>query len=194
MLGRATGWKQWRGHHHQFLVAIKSEHITYLHALVATLVTRRGIVLDRWSKGLSVRLENIFGCLLIVKPCLILLMEADFNVTNKVRYGIRMLHNTTQIQADAGRGVQQEELTSGWWHSIQNPLLWYSVATLALRWPCICWRWQLLRLDSAPNGFYGISIVWRTHTSHQIHFNNNPEHEILPQDGIWWFYWLRRWE
>jgi hypothetical protein len=70
-----------------------SEHITYLHALIATLVTRRGIVLDRWSKGLSVTLEKIFRCSLITKLCSILLMEADFNATNKVIYGIRMLHN-----------------------------------------------------------------------------------------------------
>jgi hypothetical protein len=69
------------------------EHITYLHALIATLVTRRGNVLDHWSKGLSVMLEKIFGCLLITKLCSILLMEADFNATNKVIHGICMLHN-----------------------------------------------------------------------------------------------------
>ncbi len=38
-------------------------------------------------------LEKIFGCSLITKLCSILLMEADFNATNKVIYGIRMLHN-----------------------------------------------------------------------------------------------------
>ncbi len=67
--------------------------ITYLHALVATHVTKRGIVLDRWSKGLSVMLEKIFGCSLITILRSILLMEADFNATNKVIDGDRMLHN-----------------------------------------------------------------------------------------------------
>ncbi len=38
-------------------------------------------------------LEKIFGCSLITKLCSILLMEADFNATNKVIYGIRMLYN-----------------------------------------------------------------------------------------------------
>ncbi len=38
-------------------------------------------------------LEKIFGCSLITKLCYTLLMEADFNATNKVIYGIRMLHN-----------------------------------------------------------------------------------------------------
>ncbi len=38
-------------------------------------------------------LEKIFGCFLITKLRSILLMEADFNATNKVIYCIRMLHN-----------------------------------------------------------------------------------------------------
>jgi hypothetical protein len=80
-------------HFDHYIAGMKLEHITYLHAIVATLVTRRGIVLDRWSKGFSVMLEKIFGCLLIMKLRSILLMEADFNMTNKVIYGIRMLHN-----------------------------------------------------------------------------------------------------
>jgi hypothetical protein len=75
------------------IAGMKSEHSTYLQTLIATLVTRRGTVLDRWSKGLSVMLEKIFGCLLITKLCSILLMEADFNATNKVKYGIQILHN-----------------------------------------------------------------------------------------------------
>ena len=38
-------------------------------------------------------LEKIFGCALITKLRSILLMEADFNATNKTIYGIQMLHN-----------------------------------------------------------------------------------------------------
>jgi hypothetical protein len=38
-------------------------------------------------------LEKILGCSLITRLCLVLLMEADFHATNKVIYGIRMLHN-----------------------------------------------------------------------------------------------------
>ncbi len=80
-------------HFGHYIAGVKLEHITYLHALVATLVKRRGIVLDHWSKGLSVMLEKIFGCSLITKLHLILLMEEDFNATNKVIYDIQMLHN-----------------------------------------------------------------------------------------------------
>jgi hypothetical protein len=82
------------GHHFgHYIAGLRSNHVTVLHALSVSLVTKRGIVLDRWSKGLSVMLEKIFGCSLITKLCSILLMEADFNATNKVIYGIRMLYN-----------------------------------------------------------------------------------------------------
>ncbi len=67
--------------------------MSYLQAFQATLVVNRGIVLERWSNGLSVMLEKIFGCLLITKLRSILLMEADFNATNKAIYGVRMLAN-----------------------------------------------------------------------------------------------------
>ncbi len=38
-------------HFGHFIAGMKLEHITYLHVLVATLLTRRDIVMDRWSKG-----------------------------------------------------------------------------------------------------------------------------------------------
>jgi hypothetical protein len=56
------------------------------------LIMKRGIVLDRWARGLSVMLEKMFGCALITKLRSILLMEADFNSTNKLIYGQCMLH------------------------------------------------------------------------------------------------------
>jgi hypothetical protein len=38
-------------------------------------------------------LKKIFGCSLIIKLCSILLMEADFNATNKTISCVRMLAN-----------------------------------------------------------------------------------------------------
>jgi hypothetical protein len=43
-------------------------------------------------------LEKIFGCLLITKLQSILLMEANFNVTNKVIYGVRTLANVRKYK------------------------------------------------------------------------------------------------
>jgi hypothetical protein len=80
-------------HFGHYKAGLHSEYIAYLHALQATLITRQGIVFDRWSTGLSVMLEKIFVCSLITKLRSILLMEADFNTTNKVIYGVRMLAN-----------------------------------------------------------------------------------------------------
>jgi hypothetical protein len=43
-------------------------------------------------------LEKIFGCSLITKLQLILLMEADFNATNKTIYGVQMLANARKYR------------------------------------------------------------------------------------------------
>ncbi len=43
-------------------------------------------------------LEKIFGCSLITKLRSILLMEGDFNATNKRIYGIRMMHNVRRYR------------------------------------------------------------------------------------------------
>jgi hypothetical protein len=53
----------------------------------------RGIVLNRWARGLLVMLEKIVGCALITKLRLILLMEGDFNAANKIAFGQRMIDN-----------------------------------------------------------------------------------------------------
>ena len=49
--------------------------------------------LARWEKGLSVMLEKMLGCTFLTKLRAILLMEADFNHSNKEIFGFRMLEN-----------------------------------------------------------------------------------------------------
>ena len=53
-------------------------------------------------------LEKIFGYSLITKLQSILLMEADFNATNKAIYGIRMLANVRKYK------LMPEEVYSKW--------------------------------------------------------------------------------
>jgi hypothetical protein len=77
-----------RRHFGHYKAGLRSYYIKYLQALIATLTTRWGIVLNRWSQGLSVMLEKIFGCSLITKLRSVLLMEADFNAANKTIYGV----------------------------------------------------------------------------------------------------------
>jgi len=85
-------------HFGHYKAGLQSQYITYLHALQSTLVVKSGIVLERWANGLSVMLQKIFGCSLITKLRSILLMEADFNATNKIEYGVRMLSNVRKYR------------------------------------------------------------------------------------------------
>ncbi len=102
--------RQWKGrrestsslesglHFGHYKAGCNSDYITHFHALKATLIINRGIVLDRWVRGLSVMLEKIFGCALITKLRSILLMEADFNSTNKIIYGQPMLQTVRRYR------------------------------------------------------------------------------------------------
>jgi uncharacterized protein (UPF0332 family) len=83
-------------HFGHYIAGIDSEYISHFHALKATLLLHHGLVLERWSQGLSVMLQKLFGCSLITKLRSILLMEADFNAANKLVFGIEMLQKARQ--------------------------------------------------------------------------------------------------
>ncbi len=82
-----------RRHFSHYKAGLHSACISHLQLLFASIIIKRGIVLEWWSQGLFVMLEKIFGCALITKLQSILLMEANFNATNKTIYGIRMMAN-----------------------------------------------------------------------------------------------------
>jgi hypothetical protein len=67
--------------------------IAHYHAAQVTVTLAHAIQLERWSCGLSVILEKTVGMTLVSKLRAILLMEADFNATNKIVYGDRMMKN-----------------------------------------------------------------------------------------------------
>jgi hypothetical protein len=85
-------------HFGHYKAGLQSQHVSYLQALQATLVVKQGIIIERWSNGLSVMLEKIFGCSLITKLQSILLMDTNFDATNKVVYGVRMLANVRKYK------------------------------------------------------------------------------------------------
>ena len=64
-----------------------------MHALKTSISMKYGIPLSRWACGLSFMLEKELGCTLINKLRDILLMEAGFNFSNKIVYGIHMMEN-----------------------------------------------------------------------------------------------------
>jgi hypothetical protein len=62
------------------------------------MVLKKGIALERWANGLLVMLERMFGVRLVSKLQAFLLMEADFNATNKEVYGVRMLEEAQKYK------------------------------------------------------------------------------------------------
>jgi hypothetical protein len=72
-------------------VGCTSDIITHYHAAWVSVVIPHTIQLERWSCGLSVMLEKTLGVTLVIRLRAILLMEADFNATNKIVYGNRMM-------------------------------------------------------------------------------------------------------
>jgi hypothetical protein len=78
-------------HFGHYIVGCMSDIITHYHAARVSVVIVHAIQLERWSPGLSVMLEKTLGVTLVTKLRAILLMEADFNATNKIVYGNRMM-------------------------------------------------------------------------------------------------------
>ena len=78
-------------HFGHYKAGSQSQIISHFHVLKTSLLLCRGIALDRWSHGLSVMLENMFGCSLVTNLHSTLLIESDFKFANKTIYGGRML-------------------------------------------------------------------------------------------------------
>ncbi len=80
-------------HFGHYIVGSKSDIISHYHAARVTVTLAHAIQLEWWSCGLSVMLEKTLGVTLVMKLQAILLMEADFNATNKIVYGMQMMSN-----------------------------------------------------------------------------------------------------
>ena len=70
-----------------------SDIISHCHAAWVTVTLAHAVQLERWSCGLSVMLEKTLRVTLVTNLQAILLMEGDFNATNKIVYGVRMMNN-----------------------------------------------------------------------------------------------------
>ncbi len=70
-------------HFGHYIVGSTLDLITHYHTTQVSVVIAHTIQLERWSHGLSVMLEKTLGVTLATKLRTILLMEADFNATNK---------------------------------------------------------------------------------------------------------------
>ena len=70
-----------------YKAASRNHNISEVHASFQHMVSKSGIRLKRWTKGLTVMLEKIEGNIRVNKLRAILLMEADFNQINKLLFG-----------------------------------------------------------------------------------------------------------
>jgi hypothetical protein len=80
-------------HFGYYIVGSKSDIISHYHAARVSVTLAHTILLERWSHGLTVMLEKTLGVTLVTKLWVILLMKGDFNATNKIVYGTRMVEN-----------------------------------------------------------------------------------------------------
>jgi hypothetical protein len=78
-------------HFGHYILGNQSELFSHYHAAHVTATLAHAIQLECWSRGLSVMLEKTLGVTLVSKLCAILLMEVDFNATNKIIYGVQMM-------------------------------------------------------------------------------------------------------
>jgi hypothetical protein len=80
-------------HFGHYIVGCQSYLITHYHAAGVTVTLAQAFQLERWSCSLSVMLEKTLRVTLVTKLHTILLMEGDYNATNKIIYGDRMIRN-----------------------------------------------------------------------------------------------------
>ncbi len=84
-------------HFGHYKVGGMSDIIAHYHTAQVTVTLAHAIQLERWSRGLSVMLKKTLGVTLVSKLKAILLIKADFNATNKIVYGDRMMKNVCRF-------------------------------------------------------------------------------------------------
>jgi hypothetical protein len=78
-------------HFGHYIIGSKLDIIAHYHAAPVTAVLAHALQVKRWSIGLSLMLKKTLGVTLATKLRAILLMEADFNASNKIIYTVRMM-------------------------------------------------------------------------------------------------------
>lgn len=105
-------------HFGHYIAGAQSDIVSHHDALKSTICLTRGFTLERWKESLTCILEKEPGNCLLTKMRATLLMEADFNASNKMIYGDRMLGNVRrfglmadEIFSETGRTVEDGALS-----------------------------------------------------------------------------------
>jgi hypothetical protein len=80
-------------HFGHYIVGGKSDIISHYHAAQVLVALAHAVKLKQWSQGLSVMLEKTLSVTLVTKLRAILLMDGNFNATNKIVHGVQMMIN-----------------------------------------------------------------------------------------------------
>lgn len=93
-----------------YKASIASDYLVHFHATKTTVALTLGLPYPRWQRRVTVMLEKELGVNLVLKLQAILLMEADFNSSNKNMFGNCMLQSVRQ------HALMPEEISSeqGW--------------------------------------------------------------------------------
>ena len=83
-------------HFGHYKTGARSDYISDVHAALSQLACTTGYLFERWQQGLTVMLEKKVGSIIVDKLRAILLMEADFNMVNKMMVGHRMIRKAEQ--------------------------------------------------------------------------------------------------
>ena len=138
-----------------------NDDLSRLLAKMFSLIIKTGSGPERWARGLSVMLEKIAGVALVLvnkmRAILLLELEADFNICNKLISGFRMLdlartraQEMVPEEIYSGKGRTSEDairktqycnkfcLSLSLWHKLTRPsattkLLSSSIASLTLQ-------------------------------------------------------------
>jgi hypothetical protein len=79
---------------------------SHYHAARVTVMLAHAVQLEWWSCGLLVMLEKTVRVMLVHKLRAILLMEGNFNATNKIVHGSRMIKKRTRAPSHTQRDIQ----------------------------------------------------------------------------------------
>jgi hypothetical protein len=96
MINKETTSSELGLHFGHYIGGCKSDLITHYHAAQVMVTLAHAVQLKQWSGSLSVMLEKTLRVTLVMKLRAILLMEGDYNVTNKIVYGNHMMKNVRE--------------------------------------------------------------------------------------------------
>ena len=122
------------------------------------MILAHAIQLKRWSRGLSVMLEKMLGVTLVTKLRAILLMEVDFNASNKIIYGVGMMEQAREYN------LMPDEIYSkkNWMtdYGTLTKTLFFDTAQQARALAAIAS--VLLQQECSHDCFIGLSSIWCT--------------------------------